>query len=166
MDDTIYEAALIQVLNRLRALGEEKARLDRQRAEVDQAMAFVRGKAIALGDLVHEEPPADSPLGQLLKQFEEMGLTDACREILKGSKEAMTPTEVRDALVRMGYDLKKYKNALASIHTILKRLGRSNGVWTIVRQKDKKVAYQWAVASEVPGREGGKVKPLKKASKV
>jgi hypothetical protein len=164
MDDTIFEAALIQVLNRLRALAEEKEQLDRRRAEVDREMAVVRAKAVALNDWINEEPPSDSPLGRLLKQFEEMGLTDACREVLKGSKEAMTPTEVRDALVRMGYDLKKYKNALASIHTILKRLGSSNGVWTTVRQRDKKVAYKWDTP-ESPKPEGGKVKPFKKAAK-
>jgi hypothetical protein len=94
-----------------------------------------------------------------------MGLTDACREILKASKEPMTPTEVRDVLIKMGYDLKKYKNALASIHTILKRLGSSSGVWTTVRQKDKKVAYRWDGASEVPKHGSGKVKPFKKGGK-
>lgn len=166
MDDTIFEAALIQVITRLSELAEEKKQLDRRRAEIEQEMAIARAKAIALNDLIYEEPPADSPMGELLKQLEGMGLTDACREVLKASMKAMTPVEVRDALIKMGYDIKKYKNILASIHTILKRLSNTSNVWVCVRDKDKKVAYKWGGIEEVPAQESDKVKPFrKKASK-
>ena len=50
-------------------------------------------------------------------------LTDAIRGVFSESKEYMlTPTEVRDALVTMGVDIKKYKQPLVPIHNTLKRL--------------------------------------------
>lgn len=36
--------------------------------------------------------------------------------------ETMTATEVRDRLLALGYDLSKYKNPMAGIHTNLQRL--------------------------------------------
>ena len=50
------------------------------------------------------------------------GLTDACRIVLKAARRAMTPTEVRDRLEAIGFDLTKYTNSLAAIHTVLRRL--------------------------------------------
>jgi hypothetical protein len=51
------------------------------------------------------------------------GLTDAIRAVLKTHhNETLLPVDVRDRLVRAGYDITKQVNILASIHTILRRL--------------------------------------------
>jgi hypothetical protein len=51
-------------------------------------------------------------------------LTRGIRTIFHASErgQLFTAPEVRDVLVAQGLDTKKYKNVLASIHTVLKRL--------------------------------------------
>jgi hypothetical protein len=51
-----------------------------------------------------------------------MGLTDACRLVLRNATQPLTALEVRDRLSSIGVGLEKHSNALASIHTVLKRL--------------------------------------------
>lgn len=53
-----------------------------------------------------------------------LGLTDAVRLIMRGGVP-MTPVEVRDRLHAIGFDVSKYANDLAAVHTILKRLNAS-----------------------------------------
>ena len=45
------------------------------------------------------------------------GLTDACRVVLRSGRP-MTPTDVRDRLLSIGFDLSKYSSELAAIHTV------------------------------------------------
>src|SRR5437899_10089367 len=47
------------------------------------------------------------------------GLTEACRSILRNAARPMTPVEVRNRLAAVGFDLSRYSNDLASIHTVL-----------------------------------------------
>jgi len=49
-------------------------------------------------------------------------LTDACRFALRCSKTPKSPRQIRDDLVAAGFPLERYANALACIHTTLKRL--------------------------------------------
>jgi hypothetical protein len=51
-----------------------------------------------------------------------LGLTDACRLVLRNATQSLTAREVRDRLASIGVDLEKHSNPLASIHTVLKRL--------------------------------------------
>jgi hypothetical protein len=65
------------------------------------------------------------------------GLTDACRLVLRNVAAPLTPTEVRDRLQSIGFDLSKYANELAAIHTVLKRLRESGEVHVVPRAADK-----------------------------
>jgi hypothetical protein len=51
-----------------------------------------------------------------------MGLTEACRMVLRSSGRSLTAVDVRERLRAFGFDLEKYVNALAAIHTVLKRM--------------------------------------------
>jgi hypothetical protein len=70
------------------------------------------------------------------------GLTDACRVVLKGARRPMTPTDVRDRLDAIGFDLSKYTNSLAAIHTVLKRL-HDAGEILFVDRPGGKFACEW-----------------------
>jgi hypothetical protein len=61
------------------------------------------------------------------------GLTDACRLVLKNAAAPLTPTEVRDRLASIGFDLSRHSNPLASIHTVLKRLNRAGELRLLTR---------------------------------
>jgi hypothetical protein len=66
-----------------------------------------------------------------------VGLTDGVRMALSASGRPMTPTEVRDALAGFGFDVSKYANDLAAIHTVLKRLNQSGELRFIPRAGGK-----------------------------
>jgi hypothetical protein len=50
------------------------------------------------------------------------GLTDACRTLLRNAAEPLSAVELRARLDAIGFDLQRYANPLAAIHTTLKRL--------------------------------------------
>jgi len=62
-----------------------------------------------------------------------LGLTDAVRLIIRGAGVPMTPIEVRDRLQAIGFDVSKYSNDLAAVHTILKRLNQSGELRFLAR---------------------------------
>jgi len=64
------------------------------------------------------------------------GLTDAVRMIMRGGVP-MTPIEVRDRLHAIGFDVSKYANDLAAVHTILKRLNESGELRFLARAPGK-----------------------------
>ena len=54
---------------------------------------------------------------------QEMGLTDAIRWVFRQPLLLpLTPTQVRDRMAEMGYDLSKYKHVMPPIHNTLKRM--------------------------------------------
>jgi hypothetical protein len=54
---------------------------------------------------------------------EEMGLTEAIRWVFRQPLMLpLTPTQVRDHLAEMGYDLEKYAHVMPPIHNTLKRM--------------------------------------------
>ena len=69
-----------------------------------------------------------------------LGLTDAIRLVMRGSGVPLTPVDVRDRLRAMGFDVGKYTNDLAAVHTILKRLNEAQEV-RVIRRPDGKHQY-------------------------
>lgn len=70
-----------------------------------------------------------------------LGLTDACRLVLRGGVP-MTPIEVRDRLLAIGVDLSVYSSDLSAIHTVLKRLNEAAEIRLLPRPSGKH-AYLW-----------------------
>ena len=101
-----YRRALESAIREYEALGQQRQDLDKRLAEVAQTI----GSLSRLCGLVPTVP---------------IGLTDACRLIVRGAGVPVTPMEVRDRIKAIGFDLSKYSNDLAAIHTILKRLNES-----------------------------------------
>jgi hypothetical protein len=84
--------------------------LSAERATLDDRLAQLRHSIAALTKLCGYEPTVP------------LGLTDACRLVLRNAVTPVTALEVRDRLAAIGVPLDKYSNPLASIHTVLKRL--------------------------------------------
>jgi hypothetical protein len=87
-----------------------------------------------LATLAGEELPADvqDRINALNKvklgsQVEDLGLTDAIRWVFKQPMLLpLTPTQIRDRLAEMGFDLTKYTHMMPPIHNTLKRM-KENG---------------------------------------
>ena len=74
------------------------------------------------------EPEIANKIKQLKQESEqtagqEMGLTEAIRWVFRQPLVLpLTPTQVRDRLAEMGYDLEKYAHVMPPIHNTLKRM--------------------------------------------
>src|ERR1700752_4024933 len=51
-----------------------------------------------------------------IQNFKGLGLSEAILKLLKAHPAGLTPTGIRDALERRGFDISEYANILASIH--------------------------------------------------
>ncbi len=124
MADDAYKTALDEASRELERLAAQRADLDRRIAQLTQTVG-------SLLKLCGFEPTVP------------LGLTDACRMVLRGAGQPLTVAEIRAQLGAMGLDLTRYENDVAVIHTTLKRLTASQDVRFIARAWGKP-AYQWA----------------------
>ena len=74
--------------------------------------------------------------------------------ILNAAGHPLTAVEVRQQLEAMGFDVSKYANDLAPIHTVLKRLTESNEVRFVPRGYAKP-SYEWKRSIRIVGRSEG-----------
>jgi hypothetical protein len=117
-----YKSALDAAIKEYEALGEERRSIDTRLAQLAQTIG-------TLSRLVGHVPSVP------------MGITDAIRLVTRAGVP-MTPTDVRDRLQGIGFDLTGYASELSAIHTVLKRLNES-GELRIVPQPNGKDAYLW-----------------------
>jgi hypothetical protein len=123
----VYEQALTKALQELTDVMAERERLDEALDAVDKRIAILRRGAYGLGSLCGKGYYAlSAEFPDLFPETSinsDTGLTDAVREVLKADRETyFSAIRVRDSLKDKGYEISKYKNALASIHTVLRRL--------------------------------------------
>jgi hypothetical protein len=117
-----YKTALDAAISEYEALGEQRQDIDKRLAQLAQTIG-------TLSRLLGHVPTVP------------LGLTDACRLVTRAGVP-MTPTEVRDRLKAMGFDLSGYASELSAIHTVLKRLNEA-GELRIVPRPSGKDAYLW-----------------------
>lgn len=94
----------------LDAAVREYERLAAEHAALESRIAQLKHSIATLTKLCGYEPTVP------------LGLTDACRLVLRNAVAPLTALEVRDRLASIGVGLDKYSNPLASIHTVLKRM--------------------------------------------
>ncbi len=110
-----------------------------QREEIEKKISGLKQTIIALTRLTGSNKATLYGLGAHF--FEDLGITDQCREVIRTAGKPMTPVEVRDQLVRMGLNPDKYTNIMASVHRILKRLEESKEIFKVTRE-DGQTAYR------------------------
>src|SRR5580704_16286329 len=124
-----YKTSYAEAKAELARVQSQKLDLGHQIEECDRQIAALTQTMRAIGPLVGEEcppdvqiaPDAETPSG---------GMTDCVRAILKKAVEPLTASEIRESLEVFGFDMKSYSNPLATIHTVLRRLGESGEVET------------------------------------
>jgi len=121
---TDYRRALEAAMKEYEQLGADRQRIDKRLSELAQTIG-------TLSRLCGLTPTVS------------WGLTDACRTVLRNAGAPMTAAAVRDRLEAIGYDLSGYSNALAAIHTTLKRLRDAGELDTATAGTVGKVGYLW-----------------------
>lgn len=123
MSDDFIKKALENAAIDYIALMGRRMQAERVLAEVDREAAKLSFKIVSLAALC-DDIPKDTVITETLKAVSKLGLTDAVRSVLRASGDWMTAKDVRDQVVKLGVDLSKYQNPLASINTILNRLDK------------------------------------------
>jgi hypothetical protein len=126
----------------LDAACREYESLQRERAAIDLRLARVTATISTLSKLCGYEPTVP------------LGLTDACRMVLRGAGRPLTPVEVRDKLASFGLDLDRYANALSAIHTVLKRMVEGGEAGTKDRDDTERLAYEFLGTGLIASRVG------------
>ena len=121
----------------------ELADLEIQREAIEKRIGQIKRTILATEPLAIEATRLQG-IGSdaAMAEIQAMGITDACREVLRSAGKSLAPLEVRDALVARGVDLSAQSNAMASIHAVLKRL-HEQGQVRVVTSKDGGTLYKW-----------------------
>src|SRR5947199_2702508 len=115
----MYESARDRLLELVRQEKDVKDQISHWIPIVEQ-LAKLTGETV--------DPEIVNRINELNKENqtgvgEEMGLTEAIRWVFRQPLMLpLTPTQVRDHLAEMGYDLSKYKHVMPPIHNTLKRM--------------------------------------------
>jgi hypothetical protein len=125
--------------------------LEIQQEDIERRLARLRQALLGLAPL-GQELPSDalgSQLTAIYAGLEAMSITDATRQIFQAASAPLTPIEIKQQLINMGKDLSDQKNVMASIHSLLKRLVKSDEIET----KDNGLTYQWKGIRRYPRTE-------------
>ena len=123
-----YRGALDKAIAEYERLGEERRRIDDRLAQLTQTIG-------TLSRLIGLEPTIP------------FGLTDACRLVYRNAGIPLSPTDVRERLRAIGFDLSNYSNEMAAIHTVLRRLNVS-GQLRAMAVPGKQI-YAWRTPTRV-----------------
>jgi hypothetical protein len=143
-----YSRLLERAKRDLTRLKTQRAELQAQIVEVDRRIEKQKKGIEGLAHLADQQSLIELPVGAVNPLAKYESFTDAVSYALKTVVSNLTPTQVRDRLRQLGYDLTKYKSdPVASIHTILKRLEKS-GKLRGERNEIGKLAYRWISEEE------------------
>ncbi|HEY7403162.1 MAG TPA: hypothetical protein VIB39_06550 [Candidatus Angelobacter sp.] len=123
MSDETASALIKYAKERLLELLQQESSV---KGQISHWTSVVEGLAKLSGEEI--DPEIASRIKELSQESEatagtEMGLTEAIRWVFRQPLLLpLTPTQVRDRLAEMGYDLKKYAHVMPPIHNTLKRM--------------------------------------------
>jgi hypothetical protein len=121
----------------LEAAVREYEKATGERAALDARIAQLKQTIGTLSKLCGYEPTVP------------WSLTDACRTLLRNAAEPLSAVELKARLDAAGLDLSRYANALAAIHTVIKRL-ESAGEVAPADQDAARKAYAFVGSRPMP----------------
>ncbi len=131
------------------AQGELEALL-RQRSEIMKRIGAVKQTLVGLSSIfdcslvgtIFPEGVLAEPSGSHLT-----GLTDACRRALMQAGVPLRPHQVRDRLRFQGPSLENHRDPVATVTTVLRRLGQYGEARAVI-QPDGKRAWEWVTTEK------------------
>ena len=121
MDTAHYAAMMADAFSKLEKLHRDREVIDGEIMKIEQLIAAT---ANMLPDEVRDLAMQRMTVFQELNRLRDVGLTDAIRAILRQADgEWLTVTNVRDHLIKAGFDFSNYStNPLASVSAVLRRM--------------------------------------------
>ena len=135
-----------------RTLYEAKQDLARhlvRRQKLDQKIARLHAVVTNLQNLCADmdQKSFEKQIDRVVKKDLKVGITQSARVILQETFFPMTPGDLLKSVEARKYNLARYANPLAVIHTLLKRLVQSGEVRVVPLAGGRK-AYQWVSTAD------------------
>ena len=120
-----------------------------KRQKLDQKIARLHAVVTNLQSLCADmnKQNFEKQIDRVIKKDLKVGITQSARVILQETFFPMTPSDLLKSVEARKYNLARYVNPLAVIHTLLKRLVQSGEV-KMVPLADGKKAYQWVSTTD------------------
>lgn len=120
---------------------KDLARALRERRDLEFRITRLQKMVLSLAARIGPSDLADGQFPLPSSRSPE-GITEAVRWVLFTYRIWLTPTEIRDLLPTANFDVKRHKNPLTCIHSILRRLVAS-GI-AIRSTHERNSAFRWA----------------------
>ncbi len=117
---------------------KELAELVNKRFELQRRISRLEEVVSGMIDLIDNEEQQIGYMDKLYDVMSPTSLTSAIEQVLKSEDRGFTPMEVRE---KVKDHLNRHSNPMASVHTILKRLVKTE--WVEVFTKDDKTYYRF-----------------------
>lgn len=118
----MFESARDRLRELLRQEAETKEQISHWGPIVEQLSRLI-GETLDTDIATRINELRQAEAGEAAGVGQEMGLTEAIRWVFRQPLVLpLTPTQVRDEMAKMGYDLEKYKHVMPPIHNTLKRM--------------------------------------------
>jgi len=121
------------------AMQEKEALEDRLQAIIAR-IQDLKEIAFSTSRVCGSDPTIDYPTLFVTDANPDVGFTSAVRASFSPGI-GLSPVQVRDRLKKSGFPLEDYKNPLATIHTILKRLVKSKELFVAPEENDGPTVY-------------------------
>ena len=122
---SLYRAALKEARSSFEKATKDRLKLSVELARLNDDIARLRRTITALSAMCSESPSIDN-----------LGITDACMEVMDNTPFTVSTGDVVGDLDNLGFDLDSQKNVNASVHAVLTRLA-AKGKITKVEDGDK-----------------------------
>jgi hypothetical protein len=157
-DANPYSQALDRIYEQLAADMEKREGLQLQLAEAERHLDDLRDAAQSIGRLANVDPIEARPDLFPEDSEPELGFTDAIRKVFTDAAKRepvvrvlFDPISIRDELEQMGFPLERYRNPLASIHTILRRLVEQKEVHRVVLEDQVRYGAESRLTNGISG---------------
>jgi hypothetical protein len=129
------EKNVAQLLGKSRELSKQADFIEGQRVQVNLALS-------SLVRLIPDEKWRKEIENEINSaRRKPAGLTETISRSLRDTWDSLSASEMRDWLVREGFDLSEYSQPLATISSTLRRLAASGRV--AVTRRGRNVSYKW-----------------------
>jgi len=141
----------------LENLERQRVKLQASIEETDSSIAARRQEIGQFEAIWQRATSEEKPENELLPLTHETSFTAAIAYVLRRANRSLSPTEIRDRLVELGYDTSIYKSdVVASIHTTLRRFLASTPPKVEETGEGRRRNYRWVLeARRTPGLEIG-----------
>jgi cysteinyl-tRNA synthetase len=133
-----YKQSLENAKIELAALQKELGECLRSQEELEKKIVAIRQMIVAFSNA----------LGQDFDEGDALGLTDALRQAFKTSNMRLAATDVRLRLESLGYDITRYGNMMAAIHTVISRLVDQGQIRQNGTNNSNKPVYEWISSAD------------------